>query len=92
MLQGEGIAGPIQRTGLFPGSATQMIRVGEETGSLDEQLEVTAKFFEQELEYKLKNLTSLFEPIAILIMGVIVGFVAIALVSAIYGIYNQVEL
>jgi type IV pilus assembly protein PilC len=92
MLQGEGIAGPIQRTGLFPGSATQMIRVGEETGSLDEQLEVTAKFFEQELEYKLKNLTSLFEPIAILIMGIIVGFVAIALVSAIYGIYNQVEL
>ena len=92
MLQGEGISGPIMRTGLFPGSATQMIRVGEETGSLDEQLEVTAKFYEQELEYKLKNLTSLFEPIAILIMGVIVGFVAIALVSAIYGIYNQVEL
>jgi type IV pilus assembly protein PilC len=92
MLQGEGISGPIMRTGLFPGSATQMIRVGEETGSLDEQLEVTAKFYEQELEYKLKNFTSLFEPIAILIMGVIVGFVAIALVSAIYGIYNQVEL
>jgi type IV pilus assembly protein PilC len=92
MLQGEGISGPIARTGLFPGSATQMIRVGEETGSLDQQLEVTAKFFEQELEYKLKKLNTLFEPMAILFMGFIVGFVAIALVSAIYGIYSQVEL
>lgn len=92
MLQGEGLAGPIAQTELFPKSATQMVRVGEETGTLDEQLEVTARYYEQELEYKLKNLTNLFEPLAIVFMGLIVGFVAIALVSAIYGIYNQVEI
>lgn len=92
MIQGEGLAGPIAATELFPKSATQMVRVGEETGTLDDQLDVTARFFEAELEYKLKNLTTLFEPMAILFMGFIVGFVAIALVSAIYGIYNQVEL
>lgn len=92
MLEGEGMARPIARTGLFPGTVTQMMRVGEETGTLDAQLESVAGYYERELEYKLKRLTNLFEPLAIIIVGVIVGFVAIALVSAIYGIYNQVDL
>ena len=92
MVQGEGIADPISRTNMFPNSATQMIRVGEETGTLETQLDMTARFFETELAYKIKNLTTMFEPMATLFMGVIVGFVAIALVSAIYGIYNQVDL
>jgi len=91
MLEGEGMARPIARTGLFPGTVTQMIRVGEETGTLDRQLESVATYYEKELEYKLKRLTNLFEPLAIILVGVIVGFVAIALVSAIYGIYNQVK-
>lgn len=92
MLEGEGMARPIARTGLFPGTVTQMMRVGEETGTLDAQLESVAGYYEQELEYKLKRLTNLFEPMAIVLVGVIVGFVAIALISAIYGIYNQVDL
>lgn len=92
MLQGEGLAGPIQRTKLFPGTATQMIRVGEETGSLDTQLTVAASYFEVELDYKIKKVTSLIEPAVILISGGVVGFVAIALVSAMYGIFNQVKL
>ena len=88
MLRGEGIARPIADTHLFPASAIQMMRVGEDTGSLDAQLESTASFYEQELDYKLKHLTSLFEPLVIILMGVIVGFVAIALVSAMYGIFQ----
>jgi type IV pilus assembly protein PilC len=92
MLRGEGLAEPLRRTELFPSSAVQMIRVGEQTGTLETQLDVTARFFDQELGYKLKRLTTYFEPAAILFMGVIVGFVAIALVSAIYGIYHQVNL
>ena len=92
MLEGEGIARPIARTGLFPGTVTQMMRVGEETGTLDDQLESVAQYYERELEYKLKRLTNLFEPICIVMVGLIVGFVAIALVSAIYGIYNQVDI
>lgn len=89
MLRGEGIARPIADTHLFPASAVQMMRVGEDTGSLDAQLESTASFYEQELDYKLKHLTTLFEPLVIIVMGVIVGFVAIALVSAMYGIFRQ---
>ncbi len=91
MLEGQGLAGPISRTGLFPGTASQMMRVGEDTGSLDTQLEVAAGFYESELDYKIKRLTTLFEPAVILVMGGIVGFVAIALVSAMYGIFRQVQ-
>ncbi len=91
MLEGQGIAGPLARTGLFPGTATQMLRVGEDTGSLDNQLEVTAEYYETELDYKIAKLTALFEPIVIVVMGLIVGFVAVALVSAMYGIFRQVD-
>lgn len=92
MLEGQGLAGPLARTELFPGTATSMLRVGEETGSMDTQLEVTAEYYEDELDYKIAKLTALFEPIVIVVMGAIVGFVAVALVSAMYGIFNQVEI
>jgi type IV pilus assembly protein PilC len=92
MFRGEGLARPLTATGLFPATATQMIRVGEETGTLDNQLDTTADYYEGELRYKIERLTALFEPIVILVMGVIVGFVAIALVSAMYGVYSQVEI
>jgi type IV pilus assembly protein PilC len=91
MHEGEGISGPLGRTRLFPGTATQMLRIGEETGSLDDQLRVTAEYYEVELDYKIKKLTAIFEPLVIVAMGVIVGFVAIALVSAMYGIFSQVD-
>jgi type IV pilus assembly protein PilC len=91
MLEGKGIATPLAETQLFPPTASQMLRVGEETGTLDGQLEVTAQYYETELDYKIKKLTALFEPAVIIVMGGLVGFVAIALVSAMYGIYNQVK-
>jgi type IV pilus assembly protein PilC len=91
MYEGEGLATPLVRTGLFPPTAAQMMRVGEETGTLDTQLDVTAQYYEGELDYKIKKLTSLIEPIVIIAMGLIVGFVAIALVSAMYGIFGQVK-
>lgn len=91
MLQGEGLARPLAATGLFPATAAQMLRVGEDTGTLDGQLEVTAQYYEGELDYKLKKLIGLFEPAVILLMGGVVGFVAIALVSAMYGIFRQVQ-
>jgi type IV pilus assembly protein PilC len=91
MLVGEGLARPLAATELFPSTAVRMIRVGEETGTLDDQLEVTARYYEGELDYKLKKLTALFEPAVIIVMGLVVGFVAVALVSAMYGIFNQVN-
>jgi type IV pilus assembly protein PilC len=92
MIRGQGIAAPMAASKLFPGAVIQMVRVGEDTGTLDQQLEAAAAYFDKELDYKIKKLTSLFEPAVILFMGLIVGFVAIALVSAMYGIYSQVSI
>ena len=88
MMEGEGIAGPLRDIGLFPRAAMQMVRVGEDTGTLDIQLENAAAYYGSELNHKLKRLTSLFEPAVIIFMGAIVGFVAVALVSAMYGVFN----
>lgn len=92
MLEGQGLAVPLSRARLFPATAARMIRVGEETGTLETQLEVTARFYESELDYKLKKLTAIFEPAVIIAVGLIVGFVAVAMVSAMYGIFGQVEI
>ena len=91
MMQGQGLSEPLAETGLFPGAARQMFRVGEETGTLDVQLETAALYYHRELEVRVKHFTSLFEPAVIIFMGVVVGFVAVALISAMYGIYSQVK-
>lgn len=92
VIEGQGFAEPLARTDLFPTAVIQMVRVGERTGDLSDQLENAAGFYEEELEYAVEKLTAWFEPIMILFIGIVVGFVALAMVSAMYGIYNQVEL
>jgi len=92
MMRGEGLAGPLAASDLFPSAARHMFIVGESTGTLDDQLETAAGYFDRELDYKLKRFTALFEPAVILFVGLVVGFVAIALVSAMYGIYRQVKI
>jgi type IV pilus assembly protein PilC len=92
MLRGEGLAGPLADTGLFPGAAKQMFAVGESTGNLDDQLQSAANYLDRELDYKIKRFTTMIEPAVIIGVGLIVGFVAIALISAMYGIYHQVQI
>ncbi len=92
VLAGNGFAEPLAQTGLFPITVVQMVRVGERTGDLTEQLDNVATFFESELDYAVEKMTTWFEPMVILFIGVVVGFVALAMVSAMYGIYNQVDM
>jgi type IV pilus assembly protein PilC len=89
MLEGDGLAEPLGAAHVLPRAALQMIRVGESTGTLDLQLENAAAYYSRELEWKLKRLTSLFEPMVILFMGAVVGFVAVALISAMYGVFQN---
>jgi type IV pilus assembly protein PilC len=91
MMRGEGLARPIAASGIFPAAARQMIRVGESSGSLDQQLQSAAAFYERELAYRLKRLTDMFEPAVILFVGGVVAFVAIAQVSAMYSVYHQIK-
>ena len=91
VLAGGGFAEPIAQTELFPNAVVQMVRVGERTGELSDQLNNAAGFYEEELTYAVDKLTAWFEPIMMIFIGLVVGFVALAMVSAMYGIYNQVE-
>lgn len=92
MLDGAGLAGPIAAAHVFPAMAVQMIRVGEETGTLEHQLDMAATYYARDLDFKVKRLATLVEPAVILVMGSLVGFVAIALVSAMYGIFRATSL
>jgi len=91
MMEGGGFAKPLARTELFPGAARQMFKVGEETGTLDQQLEVASIYFDRELESRIKKFTTMFEPLMIVFVGLIVGFVAVALVQAMYGVMDGLK-
>jgi len=89
--EGAGMAGPLGRSGVFPQLALQMIAVGEDTGKLDEMLITTADFFDREVRNDVKRLTRLLEPAMILIMGLVVGFMVISMLMAVFSI-NDVNM
>lgn len=88
---GQGFAGPLSETKLFPAAAIQMFRVGEETGTLENQLTAASEYFDAELAQRIRRFTALFEPAMIIGVGLTVGFVAVALVSAMYGVLDGVK-
>jgi type IV pilus assembly protein PilC len=89
MLKGEGLSQPMAKNPLFLPMMVQMVRVGEETGNLDASLLAVAKNYETEAEDKTKSLISMIGPAMTLIIAMIVGLIAISLVSAMYSIYGQ---
>ena len=91
VLSGEGLAGPLSESKIFPAAAIQILRVGEESGELESQLTQAASYYADELDHRMKNFTALIEPVTLLLLGGGVGFVAVALVSAMYGIYSGVK-
>jgi type II secretion system protein F len=84
--RGAGIAGPLGESQAFPAMAAHMVRVGEETGRLEEMLLKLATDFESEVRRLVKRLMGLLEPGIILVMGLIVGFIVVALLMAIFSI------
>ncbi|TMC39993.1 MAG: type II secretion system F family protein [Chloroflexi bacterium] len=91
MTGGEGFAGPLLRTHLFPPMLTQMVRVGEETGTLDTYLGQAADYYEEELDYRIRTMTSLIEPVMTVAVGLVVGFIAVSLISAMYGLVGALK-
>ncbi len=88
--EGDTIADPLASSKMFPPMVVQMITIGEETGQLDQMLEKVADFYEGEVEAALESLTSALEPVLIVFLGVVVGFIVVAmflpLVSIISGL------
>ncbi|MBI5049305.1 MAG: type II secretion system F family protein [Nitrospirae bacterium] len=84
--KGRGISEPLKNSGVFPPLAVHMVAVGEETGKLDEMLMKIADRYDSEVRTTVKRLLSLLEPALILLMGVVVGFIVIAMLMAIFSI------
>ncbi len=84
--KGRGIAEPLKNSDIFPPIAVHMVTVGEETGRLDEMLIKIADRFDIEVRTTVKRLLSLLEPALILFMGIMVGFIVISMLIAIFSI------
>ena len=88
--RGGSLAAPIQRAPIFPPMVGHMVSVGEETGQLENMLAKIADFYETEVDAKVKALTSLIEPLMIVFVGGIVGFIVIAMYLPIFSLYDKV--
>lgn len=91
LVRGGGLYEPMAETGLFPIAARQMIQVGEQTGMLGNQLGKAASYYEREVSFTMKRATELFQPAVILVVALVVGFIAVAQVAAMYSIFGQVK-
>ena len=89
LVRGEGLSKPMAKRSLFLPLMVQMVGVGEETGNLDNTLITVAQSYETESDDRTSAAVGLIQPAMIVVIGLIVGFIAIALVSAMYGIYGQ---
>ncbi|MDZ7844608.1 MAG: type II secretion system F family protein [Anaerolineales bacterium] len=88
---GPGIAAPLSASDHFPRMLAQVVRIGEETGTLDEHLLTLAAFYEEEVDRSLENLTSLLEPGMVVFVGVIVAFVAISVILPMYSLLGEIR-
>ncbi len=87
--EGEKISTPLYASKIFPLMVTQMIAIGEETGRLDQMLTKVSNFYDDEVDNTLKGLTSLIEPLMIVGLGLIVGFIAVSVISPIYSLVGS---
>jgi general secretion pathway protein F len=84
--RGEGVAKPMREGAVFPGLAVHLVGVGEETGRLDTMLLQIADVYEKDVRTSVKALTSVFEPVIILVMGILIGTVVLSMLTAIFSI------
>ncbi len=88
--EGQKISSPLEATGLFPAMVTHMIDIGEETGRLSDMLYKVSEFYEKEVDAAVKGLTSLIEPLLIVFMGVVVGFIAVSVMGPIFKLVSSI--
>jgi type IV pilus assembly protein PilC len=91
MLQGQGLSGPIREEKVFPRLLAQMVRVGEETGTLDTNLETLAIFYEEEADRKIGALTGMMEPLLMLFVGGMVMFMAVSVIQPMYSMLGSIK-
>jgi type IV pilus assembly protein PilC len=91
MLQGHGLSQPIRQEKVFPSLLAQMVRVGEETGTLDSNLETLAIFYEEEADRRINTLTGMMEPALMLLVGGMVMFLAVSVILPMYSMMGAMK-
>lgn len=91
VLKGEGLGDSIMNIKIFPPMLASMVKIGEEAGSLDSILDKTADFYDDELEREIKTATALIEPSMIVLMGIIIGFLLISILTPMFKMYNSIS-
>ena len=89
--EGKDFANPLKKSGMFPPMVIQLIRAGEESGELEEMLEKAADLYDDDVESSIASLTSIIEPAIILLMGVVVGFIVIAILLPIFDMTSGIR-
>jgi type IV pilus assembly protein PilC len=89
--RGGTIAAPLAQAPIFPMMVTHMVGVGEETGALDSMLDKVAEFYEDRVDASVKALTSIMEPIMIMVIGSLVGFIVVSMYLPLFEVYNHIE-
>ena len=90
-LRGDTLSRPLEQHEVFPPMVVQMISVGEETGALDEMLDKIADFYDSEVSATVDALTSLIEPLMIVVMGTLVGGMIISLYLPMFNIIKLIK-
>src|SRR3954451_15278742 len=85
------IAAPLKDADIFPAMVSHMVGVGEETGALDQMLTKIAEFYEDQVDAAVKSLTSILEPVMIVVVGGIVGFIVISMYMPLFKVYDQIK-
>ncbi|MBI4310453.1 MAG: type II secretion system F family protein [Chloroflexi bacterium] len=91
VVTGEDLSVAMAKHPVFPSLVTQMITMGEQSGTLDKSLETVARFFEQEMDVSINTMTGMLGPLMTLLMGSGVGFIAVAMISAMYGLIDNIK-
>lgn len=91
LLQGHGLSAPLAQRKIFPAMLVQMVRVGEETGSLDSNMETLANFYEEEVDRAVSAMTSALEPALTIFIGALVGFVAVSVIMPMYSLMGSIQ-
>jgi type II secretory pathway component PulF len=91
LLQGQGWSQPMAENGLFPQLLVEMIAVGEKTGTMDSTLATLADYYEERVDQRINTLVAMIEPILTVVIGLVVAFIALSLITPLYSILRSIR-
>ena len=90
IIKGKGLSQPMQKAGLYPRLLVDVVAIGEKSGSLQSSFSTMADYYEKRLDQRVQKLLSIIEPASIVIVGLIISFIGIAIITPLYSIYQNV--